>query len=108
MTDQSALVVLHPGPAADPTDPRAGETPPDPGVAERAVAWFQDRGFDCGPVVGISFSISAPASTFEQVFGTTPEAGPLELPVDRLDDDVAGDVQAVAVTEPPDFGPWNP
>jgi hypothetical protein len=105
---QSALVVLRSGAAPDASDVRAGETPPDPGVAERAVAWFQGHGFETGPVVGISFAITAPESTFSKVFGATPATGSLELPVGQLDDAVSADIQAVSVGTPPDFGPGNP
>jgi hypothetical protein len=106
--EQTAQVVLRPGGSLDAGDPRSGEVPPEQETADRAVAWFAAKGFACGPVVGISFSISGPAETFERVFGRRPGAGDLELPLDALDDDVLTGVDAVTATAPPDFGPGNP
>lgn len=106
--DLTALVVLRPGAAANPADPRAAETPPRPGVAAHAVTWFAGHGFQCGPVVGISFAITAPAALFDAVFGVTPGSGEPDLPLDRVDADLAASLLAITTTPPPDFGPGNP
>ena len=106
---QSAQVVLRPGRSAATDDVRAAEVPPEAGVAERVMRWFQDRGFETGDFVGISFAITGPPALFEQVFGTSPAAGmSLELPLARLADEGLEQVEAVVVGPPPDFGPGNP
>jgi len=80
---------------------------------------FTAAGFDVGAVVGNSFSISAPASVFENLFKThlrhkqeggivsarVQESGSFELPPQALPWSVAKNVQAVTFTPPPDFGP---
>lgn len=79
---------------------------------------FAAAGFEVSPVVGISFAITAPVSTFEKVFkrrilsdarggiraegeGQVPE----ELPVQSLPREIAERIEAVTFTPPPDFGP---
>jgi hypothetical protein len=59
-----------------------------------------------GDMVGNSFSITAPESTFERVFGTR-GAGSLELPLHALPKTLTDHVEAVTFTPPPDFGPTN-
>jgi hypothetical protein len=106
---QSAQVVLRHGPSGWTDEVRAAEAPPPAEVADQVASWFQAQGFDTGPIVGISFAISGPASLFELVFGTTPALGSsLELPLTTLADDVVEHVDAVVVPPPPDFGPGNP
>jgi hypothetical protein len=106
---QSAQVVLRHGPASGTDEVRAAEVAPPADVADRVASWFHAQGFDIGPIVGISFAISGPASLFEQVFGTSPAVGEsLELPLATLADDVVEQVDAVIVPPPPDFGPGNP
>src|SRR5687767_7712656 len=41
---------------------------PSPEVIDRTTRAFASCGFDVGPVVGNSFSITAPAGTFEKMF----------------------------------------
>ncbi len=43
---------------------------PSPAAAARAIAEFRAAGFEVGPLVGNSFSITGPVRTFETVFGT--------------------------------------
>jgi hypothetical protein len=70
-------------------------------------------GFEVGPLVGTSFSISAPGEVFERVFGVKPRpgskgmlaSGSYELPQDGLPLAVRNAVHAVTFTPPPDFGP---
>lgn len=108
---RTALVVLHPGTdAAAPAD-RMGEIPPPAGHVDTVLAWFRERGFETGPVVGISFAITGSPELAGEVFGGTSamaEGGAGELPLDALSDDVASLVAAVVVSPPPDFGPGNP
>jgi hypothetical protein len=111
--DASALVVLHPGSGPPPGPGREGEVPPDPAVVEQVVGWFHRRGFGTGPVVGISFAVTGPATLFGEVFGDAALSSPgpgqeVALPLGSLGDDVAAHVAAVVRTGPPDFGPGNP
>lgn len=87
------------------------------------VAWasevLADMGFDVAELVGISFSISAAASTLEKIFETqlcreedggikaARDDGSLayELPLNALPESIANLVVAVTFTPPPDFGP---
>ena len=98
------------------------EYTPDPEAAEAARRAFAEAGFEVGAVVGNSFSITAPASTFEKVFKVKAsrdeaegvkararsggEAG-YEIPLDNLPAGLARGVAAVTFTPPPDFGPGN-
>ena len=83
---------------------------------------FEAAGFEVGQVVGNSFSITAPKSTFEKVFkvklkeekekGVTAhleksDEGSYELPTSKLSEALRGQVAAVTFTPPPDFGPTN-
>ncbi|MCP4542745.1 MAG: hypothetical protein GY832_36950 [Chloroflexi bacterium] len=95
------------------------EFAPSPKLVARATEAFAVAGFDVGAMVGISFSISAPVSTFEQVFKTRLRqedrggveaiqddgSGSYELSLDALPKSLADLVVAVAFTPPPDFGP---
>jgi hypothetical protein len=76
---------------------------------DAAVAALGRAGLEIGPVVGSSFSITAPQSTFDRVFGTTLADGlPKELPLGRLPAGVRKTIEAITFSEPPDFGPSNP
>lgn len=92
---------------------------PSPETVTRATEAFAAAGFDVGSMAGISFSISATVSTFEQVFRTRlrqEERGSVEaveddgsagyeLPLEALPESLANLVVAVTFTPPPDFGP---
>jgi len=111
MTEQSALVVLHPGSAEGLPPERAGEAPPDPAAAAQALGWFRDRGFGTGPFVGISFAVTGDEELFRTVLGPLPASdagGDRAYPLDALEDDVKPLVAAIVVPAPPDFGPGNP
>lgn len=81
-------------------------------IASRA---FRSIGFEIGPFVGITFSITAPAGAFENMFkadlqrsvkrGIECIGGDLELPLDHLPDNARKIIQTVTFIEPPDFGP---
>jgi hypothetical protein len=106
----TALVVMRPGGNLPPTSLRARETPTSAVDAERVVSWFQHRGFDTGPVVGISFAISGTTRLFRDVLGTAsadPD-GALAFATEALDPELSGLVEAIVVQAPPDFGPGNP
>ena len=88
---------------------------PSPEAYLIASGSFVSLGFRAGPLVGVTFSITASAGTFEDVFRTKLQrsakggieciAGGLELPLDQLPENVRTNVQTVTFTEPPDFGP---
>lgn len=86
---------------------------PDPEKGEQIRNIFRDLGFDTGGIVGTSFAITAPVETFEKVFDTklggksTGPAGGYELPLGALGENIAGAVEAVTFTPPPDFGPTD-
>jgi hypothetical protein len=96
------LVVLRPAGGGEPGEGEAitaesiGRHAPDPDVAERARRYFAERGFEVGPLVGISFSITGPPGLME------------ELDLEALPADVREAVHEVATEPPPDFGPGNP
>ncbi|HEX2296551.1 MAG TPA: hypothetical protein VHN37_14750 [Actinomycetota bacterium] len=91
---------------------------PDAGAIESAQAFFRERGFDVGPVVGISFAITAPLDRFRATFPDVetrqrraldrPDAQEETLGLESLPDDVARGIEAVTFTAPPEFGPGNP
>jgi hypothetical protein len=109
----SAQVVLA-------TFANAGEVPtaanisrlaPKPAAAAEIRQWFSQHGFDIGPYVGVSFSITAPRQTFVTELGVDPAdaAGDGNLPFDRLAiRHLAAQIEAVTVSRPPAFGPGNP
>jgi hypothetical protein len=92
---------------------------PSPDAVARTTRAFGEAGFEVGPVVGTSFSITAPLATFEKVFDLKlqrDERGGLkavsgkgkpsyELPMPKLSKDVVEQIEAVTFTRPPDFGP---
>jgi hypothetical protein len=95
------------------------EFAPSEEAAARVKVAFSIAGFETGPLVGNSFSITAPAGTFEKVFQTelryqehggiesVREDGStsLELPLGALPPSIASSVASVTFTPPPDFGP---
>jgi hypothetical protein len=121
----SAEVVL--GPAGGPQDTEVtaatlADHAPDPEAARHVADHLRGAGFDVGDLIGISFPVTARRSRFEEVFGApltvgeetsgtitnaTTVNGELELPLDRLPEDVRRAVIAVTFTAPPDFGPGD-
>ena len=78
-----------------------------PRVRER----FAAAGFQVGPLVGNSFSITGPVKLFERVF-KMPAGGQghqpfsvTELPLSGLEPNLGEPIQTVLFTRPPDFGP---
>lgn len=106
-----AIVVLRPagGVTDEPITARTLERHrPDPSAAERARDWFAHTGFSVGPLVGVSFSVVAPAERMRSTFPNYEASVEQELALDALPADVAATVQAVTTESPPDFGPGNP
>lgn len=85
-----------------------------------AAAGFSEAGFEVGNMVGNSFSITAPKSTFEKFFKVRLQAkergdvkvaaakdatAGYELPLRALPRNLSQVVVAVTFSPPPDFGP---
>jgi hypothetical protein len=81
------------------------EALPAADAVERTRAAFERAGFDLGPVVGNSFSITAMPAAFTKMFKTKLSAESYELALHALPRDVASLIEAVTFTPPPDFGP---
>ena len=74
-------------------------------------------GFEVGSLTGISFSITAAVSTFENIFelplrsnpkgGIETADGKLELDPATLPEKASDLIQTITFSEPPDFGPSN-
>lgn len=94
---------------------------PSPDTAAEAQRAFTEAGFEVGKTAGMSFSITAPVSTFEKVFkcklvrtdgggvkaSVKGGAQSYELPISALSDELGKDVVAATFSAPPDFGPTN-
>ena len=88
------------------TSANIAELAPDAGTAQTIARHFRENGFQLGDIVGTSFSITAPASAFERMFGTRMDKRrELTLPLKSIDPKVAGEIEEVTFTPPPDFGP---
>jgi hypothetical protein len=98
---------------------RGGDRPSggseSPRGAGEAIRFFTAVGFEVGPYVAGTFSITGRRSLFERTFderlrqeeagGHRTARGSLELDLQALPEDVARDIEAVAFSRPPDFGP---
>jgi hypothetical protein len=89
---------------------------PSAELIERVLERFEALGFECGPVIAGSFSITAPAEEFEHAFSVQLEQhqrfftllhGALEFPLECLPKELDLEVEAVVFTKPPDFGPTS-
>lgn len=115
----SAQVVLLP---ADGTPPGPDEAitaatierfRPSAQVAERAQKSFRAAGFETGPCVGNSFSISAPAAAFRRILKSTGrKSAPaewvgLEIQAADLPAELAEGLLAIVFPQPPEFGPGS-
>lgn len=93
---------------------------PSPDTVAAAAAAFKEAGFEVGNMVGNSFSITAPISTFERFFkiklraedrgglkvaAAKGAAEGYELPLKALPERLSQYVAAVTFSPPPDFGP---
>ena len=124
----SAQIVLRsasgsaPGPQTAVTSANVHEYLPAAADADAARRAYREAGFEVGEVVGNSFSITAPAATFEKVFkvklrrdeskgvralAATGGDETYELPIDKLKGELARNVAAATFSPPPDFGPTS-
>jgi hypothetical protein len=108
----SAQVVLRPASGKRVTEPITSQNVREimPSSADAALArrTFEELGFQAGPVVANSFSITGPTALFEKAFKTRLRPDTFELPTHVLPDPIASIVEAVTFTPAPDFGPANP
>ena len=108
MSELTLLVVLRPAsgaslPAGGLTSATLPAGAPEPQDAARVREHLAGRGFDLGPLVGISFSITGTRELAREVFGDVPAVGSVSL--ERLPADVRRPVLAIEAEAPPDFGP---
>jgi hypothetical protein len=74
--------------------------------AEHVRAFFVEHGFEVGEVIASGFALTGPQAVYVETFGTHPGAvAGDELPLGRLPQEIARDIEAVALPAPPDFGP---
>jgi hypothetical protein len=106
----SALVVLQPGrDTAEVTAATRDEWEPDAERATHARNALAELGFEPGPQVGLSFSITGPRELFERVFQdfAAKERTGESFDLSRLPAGAEA-VQAVVSEAPPAYGPGNP
>jgi hypothetical protein len=110
----SAQVILRPrglkssAEAGPVTSANVHQYTPTAETLQKVSSWFASKGFEVGPAVGTSFSISASKAEFERVFKTKlARRKSLKLPLEPIPQDVAGEIEEVTFTPPPDFGPTS-
>lgn len=109
----SAQVLLKPSSGvmprdADITAANIAALLPEPQVAADIRQRLATAGFEVGPLVGPSFSITATAEVFKRVFKlTSPGRDKGEIPLSHLPEPLRRAVAAVTFPSPPDFGPGN-
>jgi hypothetical protein len=117
----SAQVMLRPAsgveisPDAQITSKNLHEFAPHPNAYRTASDTFRSLDFETGPLVGVSFSITASVDTFIRVFkadlqrnskgGIESKGGELILPLNHIPENARKTIQVVTFIEPPDFGP---
>jgi hypothetical protein len=111
----SAEVVLRgrPGDVPPITGENLAAQEPDPVRARHVQEWFEQRGFTTSDVHGVSITVTGPRELFEETCGTglsgpheRPGADVLELPAPtHMPGELAGDIEVITFTPPPDFGP---
>jgi hypothetical protein len=117
----SAQVMLRPAsgveisPDAQITSKNVHEFAPHPNAYRTASDTFRSLAFETGPLVGVSFSITASVDTFIRVFkadlqrnskgGIESKGGELILPLNHIPENARKTIQVVTFIEPPDFGP---
>lgn len=119
----SAMVIMRsasgivPDPNIEITEKNIHLFAPDTAAARRMATAFQALGFDVGPLVGISFSITAPARQFIKVFQTdltqvddgsihaekNGNRDDLELPINNLGNTITENVYRITFTPAADL-----
>ena len=107
----SAQVLLKPASGTMPRDvditaENVAALAPKAEAAAEVARTLARAGFDVGPAVGLSFSISARRSVFDQFFGIE-SAGTTRgtIPLDGVPAAARRHVEAITFPPPPDFGP---
>lgn len=89
------------------------------GMVAKAKSHLTTAGLEVHAPFATSFSVGGPSSRFEDVFGAkivvdesllgavTTEGGGLDLPLDRLPEDIRELVESIAFLPPPDFVPGS-
>jgi len=89
------------------------------GMVAKAKSHLTTAGLEVHAPFATSFSVGGPSSRFEDVFGVkiivddsllgsvTAEGGSLDLPLDRLPEEIRELVESVAFLPPPDFTPGS-
>lgn len=94
---------------------------PSEETVQHVSRYFRNHGFEVSPLVGISFTISASAQHFSDVFQVSltenetdgiqamvgSNAPISELPLGSLDNEIADSLISVTFVPPPDFGPTS-
>lgn len=103
------------GPGTLVTSKNIGIFSPPAGAFSQVSKAFRSMGFQTGPLVGPSFSITASVERFETAFklnlrrsekgGIESDRGSLELTLEHLSNDLRNIIQTVTFSTPPDFGP---
>jgi hypothetical protein len=112
----SAEVVLRgvPGDDVSPiSSANLSSREPAPESAAKVRDWFARHGFMTSDVHGVSITVTGPRGLFEEVCGTAlsgpherPGADVLDLPLPiDMPGDLAGNIEVITFTPPPDFGP---
>lgn len=87
------------------------EVTADPESQRQARQYFEAQGLTVHPTYGNSFSIEGPRKKLEQLFAAaelkTKESAGGEMSLAKLPADVRKLLEAVAFSEPPDFGPTS-
>lgn len=123
----SAQVILRPA-SAQAIDAKVmisasnvAEFAPSPGAVSSVAAELRSKGFEIGPFVGVSFSVTGTIRAFEEFFGMRIRLGEdqayefvaknktvgHELTGGELPEVLRKSVHAVAFPLPPDFGPTD-
>lgn len=104
---ETALVVLRSAAGRDPdvddlTARRLAGAAPDPNAVGALREYLRAEGVDVGSLVGISFSVTAPADRLADVFGAPRDDG---WGTERLSPRFADLVAAITTGPEMDFGP---
>lgn len=117
-TEVRAVAVLMPAggrPAAAPSTANIGDWKPTASALKSVSAAFEKLGFAVSKTPGGTLDVSAPARTFESVFGVklaegasggiVCKGGDVDLPLNKLPEPLRAQIHAIGFEQPPDFGP---
>lgn len=104
---QTVLVVLKPSrgraaTAESATAERVSELAPSPMAAERLAEFFTEAGYEVGPLVGISFSLTVPADDVASLLGDEIDG---EYAHPSIPASLRRHIDTIVRERPIDFGP---